>query len=574
MIPQLQGFDEYMAQLMKDWNAPGICVGVVQGEELVFAKGYGYRDYGQKIPFTPATLHPIASNTKLFTAVAAGMLVEEGKLTWDEPVSKSVPGIEFYNDDLYKSVTVRDMLSHRTGITRHDLIWYKSDFTRKELFERLKYLEPQAPIRTKFLYNNLMYAAVGYLIELQSGKTWEAFLQERIFAPLGMQNTVFTIAEMRKQAEYGVPFTERRDSFDLYQIPYYEDTEGVAPCGAIISTIEDMSRWLIALMHDGKFAGQQIMPTNVLKATLEPAMALPNLLSDTKDYWEILNAVSGMGRSSHVYRGHFKTYHGGDLNGFHSQVAFLPREKIGVIVFVIGDHCASLYNTISDNVLERLLGLSETPWSQRRLEERLQNKQAGKEKRAKAGGNRVNETSPSHTLADYVAEYENPAYGVLKIGIQDNQLQFDFRKLQFPLTHYHYERFDTPDDEYYGKFSVNFSTNPQGDVDKATMSLDQSEVVFTRKPETIAPDIFKQLAGEYETPDKYVLKVIYREDRGLSIAVPAMPEAKLLPYKGLVFRHEHFSDLTLEFLRENGQIAALKQSDPSGELTFPRKPSQ
>src|SRR5215467_6429843 len=237
---RLEGFDDYMAKVLKDWNGPGIGVGIVVGDRLVFAKGYGYRDYGKKLPFTPGTVCPIASNTKLFTAVAAGMLVDDGKLTWDRPVKESAPSIRFYNEQLNNAVTLRDMLSHRTGITRHDTIWYKSDFTRKELFDRLKYLEPQEPMRTSFLYNNLMYAGVGYLIELQSGKSWEQFVRDRILQPLEMKSTAYTIADMVKTPEHGVGFTEKRDTFDLYQTPYYEDIEGVAPCGAIVSNIDDL----------------------------------------------------------------------------------------------------------------------------------------------------------------------------------------------------------------------------------------------------------------------------------------------------------------------------------------------
>ena len=156
---RLAGFDAYMNQVLHDWNVPGIGVGVVVKNKLVFARGYGYRDYGNKLPFTPTTVVPIASNTKLFTAIAMGLLVDEGKIDWDKPVRQFVPSVQFYNDALNASVNVRDMLSHRTGVTRHDMIWYKSPFTRVELFERLKYLEPSQPMRTTFLYNNLMYGA-------------------------------------------------------------------------------------------------------------------------------------------------------------------------------------------------------------------------------------------------------------------------------------------------------------------------------------------------------------------------------------------------------------------------------
>jgi CubicO group peptidase (beta-lactamase class C family) len=568
---KLQDFDAYMMKILKDWNAPGVGVGIVAGDKLVFAKGYGYRDYEKKLPFTPTTLCQIASNTKLFTAVAAGLLVDEGKLTWDRPVRDSVPSIQFYNDQLNNTVTLRDMLAHRTGITRHDTIWFKSDFTRLELYERIKYLEPREPIRQTFLYNNLMYAAAGYLIELQSGKTWEEYVRENIFAPLNMTSTVYSIADMLKQPDYGVPYTEKRDNFELYKIPYYEDIAGVAPCGAIISNIQDMSHWLIALMNDGKYAGQQILPANVLKATLEPAIALPNTMAETRGYWEILNSAYGMGRETTSYRGHLLTFHGGDLPGFHSQVSFLPRERIGVIVFVIGDHCASLYNTISYNIYERLLGLSQTPWSERLLELRLKGKKAGTEARAKAGAERIPDTKPSHSLSDYVGEYEHPAYGILKIGEKDGQLQFDFHKIQLPLAHFHFDRFDTPNDELYGKWSVNFQTNPQGDIDKAVMSLDQAEALFTRKPEALEPELLKQLAGTYETPTGSKFQVTLKEDKVLYLVFPGQPEEKLIHYKGLKFRLKEFSDLIFEFVIKNGEVKALKQRDPSGEYVFTRK---
>ena len=150
---KLIDFDPYMEKLLGDWNAPGVGVGIVANDKLVFAKGYGYRDYGKKLPFTSKTIFPIASNTKLFTSVAAGMLVEEGKLKWDEPIRDTIPGIRFYNNELNHSVTLRDMLAHRTGITRHDSMWYQQDsLTRKDVFERIQYMKPEVPLRQTFFY--------------------------------------------------------------------------------------------------------------------------------------------------------------------------------------------------------------------------------------------------------------------------------------------------------------------------------------------------------------------------------------------------------------------------------------
>lgn len=568
---RLEGFDAYMAKTLKDWNAPGVGVGIVVNDKLVFAKGYGFRDYEKKLPFTPGTMSPIASNTKLFTAIAAGMLVEEGKLTWDKPVRESVPAIRFYNDQLNNSVTLRDMLSHRTGITRHDTIWYKSDFTRKQLFEKLVYLEPQEPMRETFLYNNLMFAAVGYLIELQSGKTWEQFVKERILDPLEMNSTSYSIADMLKRPEFGIGFTERRDSFDLYKIPYYEDIAGVAPCGAIVSNIEDMSHWLIALMNQGKYNGKQALPPEVLKATLQPAIALPNTGLETFGWSELLNAAYGMGRETASYRGHLLTFHGGDLPGFHTQVSFMPQDHIGVIVLEIGNHSQPLYNIVSYNVYERLLGMDQTPWSERQLAMRLKNKKAATEARTKAEVGRVPDTKPSHALADYAGAYENPAYGVMTIAMKDNQLLFDFHKMRMPMTHFHYDRFDTPDDEEDGKWSVNFRTNPQGDIDQAVMSLDEAEAVFVRKPDTIDPTLLSQLAGAYETPSGAKVQVVLAPGGSLSLVLPGQPVLPLSHLKSMIFGIPHFSDVTLEFVVQDGQVKGLKQKEPSGELTFPKK---
>src|SRR5437667_10830394 len=205
----------------------------------------------------------------------------------------------------------------------------------------------------------------------------------------------------------------------------------------------------------------------------------------------------------------------------------MPNDKIGVIVLVQTDHSAPLYNIISYNIYERLLGLDQTPWSQRQLAQRLANKKAGTEARSKAGGDRVPNTKPSHALGDYLAEYENPAYGILKIGLQGDQLQFSFHEFHFPLSHFHYDRFDTPDDEQYGKFSVNFRTNPQGDIDNAVISLDEAEAVFTRRPETLDPKLLEKLAGVYLTPARVKFQVLYQTGAGLCLVCPRASPRKL-----------------------------------------------
>ena len=570
---RLEGFDKYMAQVLVDWNVPGIGVGIVVKDRLVFAKGYGYRDYGQKLPFTPTTTQPIASNTKLFTAIAAGMLVDDGKLDWDTPIRDYVPSIKFYNDDLDRTITIRDMLSHRTGITRHDLIWYKSDFTQKELFNRLRYLEPSQPPRTVFLYNNMMYAGSGYSIELLAGKTWENFVRDRILTPLGMTSTTFTIDDMTKTAEPGVPYTERRDTNELYKIPYYSDAIGVAPAGAINSNIVDMSKWLIALMNDGMVDGKSVLPKSTIKQTLAPSIALPNTALEVRGWGELLNSAYGMGRWTASYRGHLIAYHGGDLPGFHSQVSTMPSDGLGVIVLVIGNHAAPLYNIVTYNVYERLLGLSLTPWSERQNSIRLKNKEVGKLARTKAGAGRIDGTRPSHKLDDYVGEFAHPAYGVLTIGKNGEALTFDFHKIRLPLTHFHYDRFDTPDDEQDGKWSVNFVANPQGEIDRAEMSLDEAAVSFTRRVPSALTSVttLRQYVGTYETPTGGKFDVVIRPGDTLAIQNPDGTFQNLIPWQPNRFHIKEFADVVFEFRVANGRASELKQINPSGEFTFVRK---
>jgi len=210
------------------------------------------------------------------------------------------------------------------------------------------------------------------------------------------------------------------------------------------------------------------------------------------------------------------------------------------------------------------------PWTDRLLDVRLKGKAADKEARSKAGAGRVANTQPSHPLADYVGEYEHPAYGLLKISLKDNQLQFDFHKIHFAMTHFHYDRFDTPDDEQDGKWSVNFATNPQGEIDKATMSLDEAEAVFRRRPPTLDAELANRLAGTYMTPNGGKFQVVMKPGSGLYVVFPGAPDQKLIPYKGLKFRVQEFADVIFEFVEENGQIKALKETDPTGEYTYKR----
>lgn len=565
---KLKGFDKEMEANLKKWNIPGVGVGIVKNGKLVFVKGYGYRDYEKKLPITENTLFQIASNTKLFTSTAIGFMVNEGKLDWDKPIKTFVPSIRFYNDELNNNVTIRDMLSHRTGVTRHDHIQEKADFTREELFEKLKYLEPSVPLRQKFLYNNLMYAAAGHIINLTEGKTWENYVQEKILNPLQMKNTIFSIADMKKQADIFVPYNEKRDTSVLYKIDYYSAMDGVGPAGSIISNISDLSHWLTALMNKGMYEGKQVIPESVLNATMEPTIPWFNQ-SLAQGYTEVLNPVYGMGRLTQSYRGHQMVMHGGDLNGIHSQISYMPQDGVGVIVFVIGDHSLP-YNYITYNIYEYLLGLSVTPWSERELNNRDAAKKIQKEGMAKATAGQVKNTKPSHPLTDYLGDFENPAYGVINVSQKDTTMLFTLHKIQIPMHHFHYDRFDTKNDEENGFYSLNYQTNPQGEIDRLVVSMDESEVAFTKRPDAnlSSPETLAKYTGKYKVGTN-VLTVVLKDQKHLFIE--GAPDIELIPYKPNIFKTKVFSDYIIEFVVENGKVTATKIKNGTGEYEIKKE---
>ncbi len=561
---RLQGFDQTIEKILKDWNVPGCGIGIVVKDKLVFAKGYGYRNMEKKLPVTPNTLFQIASNTKLFTATAIGFLVDEGKLDWDKPIKKYVPQIQFYNDNLDANVTIRDMLSHRTGISRHDGIWYKSDFSRQELFDRLKYLEPSLPLRSGFLYNNLMYAASGQVVEILSGKTWEKFVAEKIFTPLNMSHSLFVVEDMQKQADFMSPYYEKRDTNILLPYPFYTKQQGLGPAGSIISTINDLSNWLITQMNGGKFKEKQVIPSTIIKETMQPASITASI---PDKYFENMNAVYGMGRGSSIYKGHYRVQHGGAIGGIYSNISLMLPDSVGVIVFTNGAHAGGLPGIIANTVYDKILNLDETAWSERNLKDYLKGKITDKESRKKPDVDRVPNTKPSHALAEYAGRYEDPAYGVMEINFKNDNLSFTFNNTTLPLSHYHYDRFQSPDDEIDGKWTLRFGLDAQGSVQQVMVSMDEKEVVFIKKADTKLsdPNFLKNLAGFYELDgNTFEITLTNKE-----LMIKGAPPKHLEPYKGNTFKIREFSDQLVEFVFDaNGTIPTGCKLTYDGKSVF------
>jgi hypothetical protein len=285
-------------------------------------------------------------------------------------------------------------------------------------------------------------------------------------------------------------------------------------------------------------------------------------------YFEILNPIYGMGRSTSSFKGHYMTGHTGSIGGIYSSISFMPADSIGIIVFT--NRISSLPGLIAYTLYDKLLGLPETPWSDRNLKDYLKSKQTSREARRKPDTDRIPGTKPSHPLQDYTGLYEDPAYGVVKVGIKNDTLNFAFNQIILPLYHYHYDRFITPDDEINGKWSMTFSNDAQGSISLLRVSLDEKEVVFTRQADKRLkdPEFLKKLEGQYELNGSTI--TIALRDNELTIL--SAPPVHLDPYKGTVFRAREFSDQTVEFvLDEKGNSTGFRVTAEGTTVMYSRK---
>jgi CubicO group peptidase (beta-lactamase class C family) len=257
--PRFKGLDTAFAHVLKTWHAAGFAVAVVQKNKVIYAKGFGYRDLAAKLPVTPNTLFAIGSCTKAFTATLIGKLQADGKLDIDKPVGNYLPSLKFYNDGMNNTITLRDMMSHRTGLPRHDLSWYFFNTPSTDsLIQRVQYMEPTFGVRQKWQYNNFMFAAQGDLVEKLSGKSWGDNIKEKFFVPLGMTRSTVNIPDMEKTDDISAGYGLRKDTI-IKALTYYH-INGMAPAGAINSSVNDMAKWVTAWINNGKYEGKEIIP--------------------------------------------------------------------------------------------------------------------------------------------------------------------------------------------------------------------------------------------------------------------------------------------------------------------------
>jgi CubicO group peptidase (beta-lactamase class C family) len=553
--PSLDGLDDFINQAMKDWKVPGLAIAVVRDDKVILLKGYGYRDLEKKSPVTPNTLFAIGSITKSFTVTMLGMEMDEGKVDWDKPVRDYLPTFKMYTPALTEEMIVRDLITHRSGLPRHDLMWYSSDFPREDILRRLQYLEPSKPLRTKFQYNNLMFMTAGYIAGQLNGTSWEDAVSQRVFKPLGMTGTNFSERDTQHSADFAEPYRKGHDlKAELKHIPFDQqcpDRCAMGPAGEINSNVADMSKYLLFHMNHGKLEGKQLLSENNSVQMQTPQMTM----GGAAPYKELGEGSYGMGFFISTYRGHKTVDHGGNIDGFSADLSFMPADKIGVVILTNLDG-NPLPEIVANNVYDRLLGLDLVPWNQRFLESEKKGKEAEQEAKNKGYVPQKKGTHPSHDLKDYVGDYSNPGYGVVGIAAEGDGFKFTLNKVSKPLKHYHYDSFQVPEDplDPFEKLKITFLTDLNGDISSVSIPLqpDVKDIIFTRMPDKQLTErgFIEPFAGQYEIPGAPVpLTVTLRGDHELVASVPGEPDYLLNPKRGTKFQLAEYAGITIEFKR-------------------------
>ncbi|WP_426334278.1 serine hydrolase [Paenibacillus silvae] len=439
---KLEGLDNFVTKQLEQWKGVGTAVAVIHKDQVIWSKGYGYRDLEKKLKVTSDTLFAIGSSTKAFTATAAAQLVDEGLLDWDQPVKSYLQDFQMFDPVATDRLTMRDMLCHRSGLPRHEMVWYNSPRSREELVHSLRYLEPNQNFRSKWQYQNLMYMTAGYLIGHLKGTSWEQVVQDQLLTPLGMNSSLFTVQEMQEQADYALPYMEQEGQ--NVSIPF-RVIDTIGPAGSINSNLKDMTAWLQLQIQHGKWQDKALVSTEQIAEIHRPQM-----VSDSPFHSkELPVSTYGLGWMIEPYRGHAMIHHGGAIDGFASQVAFLPDEQIGIVVLSNTNGSVIPY-TVAFYIMDCVLGLEPKDWTstllklmgqgeqeaeqpeQKQLEETLANGEAQAEE----------ETKPEKTSAPlpldapastYTGIYQHPGYGELLVHETDQGLQTRFNNIDMPM---------------------------------------------------------------------------------------------------------------------------------------------
>jgi CubicO group peptidase (beta-lactamase class C family) len=460
-----------------EFEIPGLAVAVVKDGRTALLEGYGVRRAGEAAPVDADTLFAIASNTKAFTAAALGLLVEDGRLAWDDPVTRHLPSFQMYDPYVSREMTIRDLLTHRSGLGlgQGDLLYFPpSTFTAKEIVEKVRYLAPAASFRSRYAYDNILYIVAGEVVAAASGKPWAAFVRERLLAPLGMERSVPTGSAIPAGANLASPHA-RVDGSIRTVAP--DAGDNIAAAGGIHSSARDMARWMSALLEAAGPAGasgSRVLSTRLVREMTSAETPMP--ITDPPAPLAALKPrflAYGLGFSLRDYRGRKLITHTGGLSGMVSRLALVPEEGLGVAVLT-NQESGGGRDAITYGLLDAFLNAPATDWvgpfrEAARLSERHAREVEARQSAARAGGSR-----PSLPLARYAGHYRDAWYGRITIDDEADRLVIRFSRspgLTGLLEHWQYDTFVARwRDRTVPAAFVTFALRPDGSVDQVKMA--------------------------------------------------------------------------------------------------------
>lgn len=468
-------FASIVRHLMARDQIPGVAVGVVERSRLVFARGFGYRDVDDHLPVTPDTLFPLGSCSKAFTATAIALLADEGKIALDAAVRTYLPDFALADPAASATLTTRDLLTHRSGLPRHDFFWYQAPFSREELYARLRFLEPKGPPHTRWGYNSLMYVVAGRIVEKVSGQSWESFVQARILSPLKMRRTRLSAEEMAADLDHASPYAMHEGR--VREIPMLKRLSAIAPAGAVHASVRDLARWLA--FHATR--SPALLTERAWRELHRPQVEMP-----ARDQPEAQHPYYALGWIHEMYRGHPLVVHDGSIDGFMVHLGFLPETGQGLIILMNRDSAIAALNALTYSAYDRLLRLEPLDWEGRLEESPIPLQQ-------------IRETALDFTIDDVVGSYEHPAYELLTLRAEGNHLVMQFRSIRLTLVYQGNRRFLSTElfADRGPQISVRFSEPRAGEPLKLFVPLNfdegDPEEMFTRVGQ--APDAASRLVA-------------------------------------------------------------------------------
>jgi len=549
----VESVEKFVVEQLAAWEVPGCAVTAVRDGRVELASGWGLRDREAGLPVTPDTLFAIGSVTKAFTATTVGALVDEELLEWDRPLRDYVPGVRLHDPFASDRLTIVDLLSHRSGLPRHDLTWLgHPGRSRDEIVRSLRFLPLSRDLRQEFQYCNLGYLAAGYVVEALSGVPWEDFVRARLLEPLGMGRTTMSVTEMLADDDHAAAYTRRNGA--IVPVPQ-RPLPAMAPAGAINSTAADMARWLQVQLAGGQLDGATAMSPDTAQRQLTPHMLMP----DPGDMPGLTQHAYGLGWTIGRYREHKLAAHTGGIDGFQTNCMLLPDDGIGVLVLT-NTSASLMHMVVACRVLDELLGAEPLDMFGF-LKPRFDAGMAGA-REAKAVRRVVPDAPPARPLSAYAGEYTHPGYGAFTITLDGNTLTPSFGTMDLSLVHRHYETFDLTWHEVGDQpvvFPLTFLSDSDGDVNALTVQFESlvDPLRFARRPEAQSQEVLRRLCGAYAMgPIEIVVGM--RGERTLTITAPGAPPFDLEPIGGLRFGIKDRPAVTAEFeLDGSGAVIRL-----------------